>query len=102
MYLLPQAQTTTRGACGLSVHFPSLKKVFAIGLLFDECQRLASLPGPSGAADAVDVVFVGARHIVVNDVRDLGNIETACRDISRDEDFHLILFESCERALSMV
>ena len=40
---------------------------------------------PTGAADAVHIVFSLLRHVVVDDVRDAVDVQTALRDISCDQ-----------------
>ena len=41
--------------------------------------------GASRAADAVDIVLGVDRHVEVDDVADVRNVEAARRDIGRDE-----------------
>jgi len=62
----------------------------------------ARAPGAAGAADAVHVVFGDQRQVVVDDERQLRDIETACRDIRRDQDVHATGFEVAERASARV
>lgn len=46
-------------------------------LALDESQREAHSSGASGTADTVDVVIVGLRSGVVNDMRDVGDVDAA-------------------------
>ena len=51
----------------------------------DERDRGAVAPGAAGAADAVDVVVGRGRHVVVDDVRQLLDVEAARGDVGGDE-----------------
>ena len=50
-----------------------------------ERDRDALAPGPADAADAVDVGVGRRRHVVVDDVGQLVDVETACGDVGGDE-----------------
>ena len=56
----------------------------------------------AGAADAMHVVFVGIRNIVVDHMRDFRDVEAAGSDVGRHEDIDLILLEAGKRALAMI
>ena len=59
----------------------------------------AALKGcTAGAADAVDVILIGRREVIVDDVRNGGDIEAACGDVGRHEDTYLPCFEGLQRA----
>ena len=51
----------------------------------------------SGSADAMNVIFRMFRDIIIDDVTDAGNVESARRDISRHHHFVLAAFESFQR-----
>ena len=53
--------------------------------------------GAAGAADAVHVVVGMLRHVVVDDVRDGGNIDAARGDVGRDHDLVLAGAETFQR-----
>src|SRR6478752_6588264 len=63
-----------------------------------ESERIASRRGAAGATDAVNVVLWLLRHIVVDDVRDAGNIESALRDISCHQNPDRTRLEILQRA----
>lgn len=52
----------------------------------------------AGTADAVHVVFAVVRQIVVEDVRDGGNVQTARGDVGGDQDIQVALGEIVEDA----
>ena len=60
-------------------------------------QRVALAAGAAGAADAVHVVLGHVRQLVVDDVRQLADVEAACRDVGRDQHLHLVVLEVRER-----
>ena len=55
----------------------------------------------SRPADAVHVVLGLLRHVVVDDVRDPGDVEPALRDVGGDEHAHLAVLEVLERARAL-
>ena len=50
-----------------------------------ERDRHAFAPGAAGPADAMDVRLGRGRHVVVDDVRQLRDVEAARGDVGRDE-----------------
>jgi hypothetical protein len=64
----------------------------------DEGDRLADITGPTGAANAVDVVFGDIRQLIVDHMGELINIEAACSDIGGDENAYLATLEVSEGA----
>ena len=58
-----------------------------VGLLLgeDEGDARAAPAGPAGAADAMHVVLIRPRRVEVDHVRDVVDIEPACRDVCRDQ-----------------
>src|SRR4051794_1708484 len=80
IYRLPHEQTTVWVRRGFGLR--AFQKIFldmAVGL--DEREGFAFVVAAAGTADAVDVIFVGCRHIVVDDMRDAVDIEAACSDV---------------------
>src|SRR3989344_8704616 len=67
-------------------------------LLFDKRQSLAFLLRAAGAADAVDVVVVSGRQVVVDDARNVGDVETAGGHVGRHQHFDAFLLEVGESA----
>ena len=51
---------------------------------------------PTGAPDAVDVVFGLGRQFVVDDEGQLGDVQSACGNVGGDEDAQAALFEGVE------
>lgn len=49
----------------------------------------------------MDVVFVGGGHVVIDNVGDVVDVETAGSDVGGEEDFDSILFETVEDALAL-
>ena len=60
-----------------------------------------SLRRAARATDAVHVILGLLRHVVVDDVRDAGDVEPALRDVRRDEHAHLAALEILERARAL-
>ena len=60
-------------------------------------EGVAHILGAAGAADAMDIIFRMFRHIVVDDVTDAGDIESARGDIGRDHHFVFAALETFER-----
>ena len=70
-------------------------------MLLNKGERLAAFPCPTRAADTMDVIFVGRRNVVVDDVRDSLDIDAARRDVRRHQHFHLIPLEKGEGFLPL-
>ncbi len=70
--------------------------------LFNKGQRLSPLPGAAGAADAVHVIFVRRRQIVVDDMTHIVAIDAPGGAICRDEDLYAIRFEKVKCLLAFV
>ena len=45
--------------------------------LVDESQRATGLASSAGAADAVDIVLIASGQIKIDDMADVGNVESA-------------------------
>ena len=63
----------------------------------DQRGGVAVLAGAAGAADAVDVVFGGVRQFVVDDVRQVVDVEAARGDVGGDQHAHRAGLEGFER-----
>ena len=69
---------------------------------FDERDRDALAPGATRPADAVDVRLGVRRDVVVDDVRDVLDVEPARRDVGRDEDVEGTVAETVHHAVALV
>ena len=67
----------------------------------DQCERVASALGASRASDAVDVGIGSVGHVIVDDVCDAVNIETARRDVGGDHDVKVSRFETVQGVLAL-
>ena len=54
------------------------------------------LPGPAGAADAMDVVIGVVRHVEIEDVAHLRNVEAARGNVRRDQQLDFAAAETIE------
>src|SRR4029079_19656096 len=59
-------------------------------------------PGASGASDAVHVRLGGHRDVVVDDVRDVLDVEPPGGDVGRDEQVGLAAAEALHHAVALV
>src|SRR2546421_4690314 len=66
-------------------------------LAVHEREGVADILRTTGAADAMHVIFGMLRHIVINDVTDTGDIETARGDIGRDHHFVFAALKTLQR-----
>jgi hypothetical protein len=57
--------------------------------------------GTGRTADAVDIVLGGVRHVVVDDVRDLVNVDAASDNVGGDEHAGVATLEAVERPLAL-
>ena len=71
------------------------------GRLFNERERFAFFAAAAGAADAVDIVVICGGKIIVDDMRDAIDVETARRNVGCDENLDEIVFELFEGALAL-
>src|SRR5262245_6904967 len=55
----------------------------------DNRDRRTASSGPARAADAMNVIVRVVRHVEIENVAHLGNVETACGDVRGNEQFHL-------------
>jgi hypothetical protein len=60
----------------------------------------ARATGAAGAADTVHVVFRELRQVVVEHVRDAGDVDAAGRDVGRDQHAHATLAQRTDRAVA--
>ena len=51
----------------------------------DQCECISVLVSPSGPANTMDVRIRGVRHIIIDNVRDLTDINAACSDVGGDQ-----------------
>jgi hypothetical protein len=61
-------------------------------------------PGSRGTARAADAMHIGVnrlRHIVVDDMRNVPHIETACREVGRHQDRKRTAPEALEGRLTL-
>jgi hypothetical protein len=65
-------------------------------------KRISVFANSSGTADPVDIVIRTCRHIVVDDVGNTQDIDTAGGDIGRHQNFDRAVTESFERGLTAV
>src|SRR5690606_29552678 len=66
----------------------------------DEGHRDAGVAGAAGAPDAVDVGLLVVRALVVDDVRDVVDVDAAGGDVSGDEDVDLAVAEGPQGLLA--
>lgn len=69
--------------------------------LLDKRQGVARLAGAACSAYAVDIIFVRVRFVVVDDVRDVVDVEAAGCDVGRHEDLGFVVLEGFEGALPL-
>ena len=67
----------------------------------DQSERVACALRAPRASDAMDVGVGGVGHVVVDDVRDAVNVETARRNVGGDHDVEVSRFETVKRALAL-
>src|SRR6187401_2883790 len=67
-----------------------------------QCDRHASFPRPARAPDTMDVNFCIIRQMIVEDVREVVNIESACSHVSGDEHLELIRTETTQYTFARV
>ena len=60
---------------------------------------LPFLPAAAGAADAVDIVLGVDRHVEVDDVGHVGDVEAARGDVGRDQHLDVPLLNVVQGAL---
>src|SRR5262249_38630052 len=66
----------------------------------DECHRHTGSPGPTGTPEAVGGGVRVFRAVVVDDVRDAGDVEPACRDVRGYQHIDLAGAERAQRPLA--
>ncbi len=66
----------------------------AVFIRADKAERVADRVGAARAADPVNVILIGHREIVVDDVRDAVHIDAARRDVGRHQHPHFAGLES--------
>jgi hypothetical protein len=73
----------------------------AYRLLFDKGQSLALFSGAAGAADAMDVIFICRRQIVVYDMADIRDINTSSSHVGGNQNLQMIALEKVESFLAL-
>src|SRR3954451_14037801 len=71
--------------------------VFLI-LARDQRDRRAAAPSAAGAANAVHVILRMDWHVEIDDMRDIGNVEAASRDVRTNEEIDVPGLERVERS----
>ena len=66
----------------------------------DERDRGAFAAGPPGPPDPVDVLVRVGRDVVVDDVRDVVDVEAACGDVRRDQDVQRAVAEAAHHPVA--
>jgi hypothetical protein len=67
----------------------------------DEGEGHPGSGGTTGAANAMHIGVDARRHIVVNDVRNVPHIETACRKVGRHQDLERATPEAVQGRLAL-
>src|SRR5215203_337477 len=67
----------------------------------DQGNRLAGATGPSGAANAVDISLGTLRDVIIDHVRDIGDIETARGDVGGNQHLRLPAAEAAHDAVAL-
>ena len=60
---------------------------------WNESKGCSFFAGAAGSADAVDIGIISLRDVVVDDMRDVWNIEPASSNVGRNQYIYLVLFE---------
>ena len=81
---------------------PLKPREFTLLFGFDEQNRISLSPRPARSADPVNVGFGVVRKIVIDDVADSLDIQTASRHIGRDNDVDSARFKLADRSLPLV
>ena len=68
--------------------------------LFNESESLAALAGPAGPANPVHIVIVCRRDVVVDNMRDVRDIDTSRGDVGRHQNLNPARFEKTKGHLS--
>ena len=68
---------------------------------FGQRDGRAATSGSAGAADAVQVGFRRGGHVVVDDVRQMLDVEAASRDVGRDQHVGLLRAKESHDAVSL-
>ena len=90
-------QRSGAGAPAQAIDWPisfSIASRFRVAL-GDQRERSAGAAGAAGAADAVDIVLGMDRHVEIEDMADVGNVEAARGDVGGDQELELAVAEAC-------
>ena len=60
-----------------------------------------SFPAPAGASDAMDVGVGGPRHVVVDDVREMADVQSARGDVGRGEQLRRAVAKAAHHAIAL-
>ena len=74
---------------------------FSPNYLFYKSKRLALLVASTGPADAMHIIVVCLRNIVIDDMAYVGNIQTSRRHIGRHQNLGAIFFELAKGSLAL-
>ena len=89
-----------RGIRIFAVHQALNSAPFGVVGSCKEADGVAFCAGARGAADAVDVVFWHLRHVVIDDMRDMWNVEAARRDIGCHQNAVFLVTEILDDAVA--
>src|SRR5215216_6780734 len=67
----------------------------------DKCKCIACALGASSSPDAMDVSICCVWHVIVNDMRDIFHVETACCDIRGNHNREVSALETTQRLLTL-
>jgi len=84
-----------------STHDPFELSDYVVVVRCDERERVACALRAPRAPDAMDVGVGGIGHVVVDNVRDAVNIETARRNVCGDHDVKVSAFEAVQGVLAL-
>ena len=70
-------------------------------LLWDKRVSATLGAATAGSADTVNIVLVGLRGVKIDHVADIRYVETACSDISSNQDIYLARFKGIKCALAL-
>ena len=62
-----------------------------------ERERVADVLSAAGSSDPMHVIFGMLRDVIINDVTDAGNVESARSDVRRDHDFVFSALKAFQR-----
>ena len=69
--------------------------------LFDKGQGFAGFATSASAANAVDVVTISGRQVIIDDVGHVRDVEAASGDVGGDECLEVVVFKETQGALAV-